>query len=197
MRKITAHSRQHVTAKEGLTWATKIKTVLHINAATAGSITLSGITPDGEPHVLYSVDKQLHVKNTIEGYTKFHLQMTKDGSADITANDRQITEPMDREPAPLPIEQNNIIARMRQEAKQQMGIQREAFLDNDTGLPGYETEADYTFEEEEAEISRQIAQSNAESSSAGDKGGNKTASQTNKPAESQSARASEAPPSEG
>jgi len=156
MRKITANSWQPVDKEMQIISGPDGNCNLHINAATPGEITLSGINMEGEVICLYSEPRQLHIKNNFEGFDHFLLKMTKPGGAQIIVNGKETGEPMNHEPPPAPIETNNIIARMRETARQQMGITREAFLENDTGLPGYENEPDYTFEEEEHAIQQQI-----------------------------------------
>lgn len=58
-------------------------------------------------------------------------------------------EPLDDRPLPELKQATNLLARMRQEFRQQLGVTREHFL-NDTGIPGYEIDDDDPglFEEE-------------------------------------------------
>lgn len=93
----------------------------------------------------------------VKGFTKLILDCPVMAGACLNIDDRQIEEPHTKDRTIPEFEQaSNILQRLRQEARRQMGIQREAFAERDIDLPGYEVdEQDDLFEEELAELVQQ------------------------------------------
>lgn len=79
----------------------------------------------------------------------------------MTCRELQKGETIDDLPPPAPTQPSNVLARIRNEVRRQMGAQREGFLDfvPEDRLPGYELPDDVEplFEEEEAAIAAQQA----------------------------------------
>lgn len=76
--------------------------------------------------------------------------------AQVEMRPLQKSEPVDLEEPPLPNPAMNYLAKLREKVRREMGVTREMFLENDTGLPGYEIEddTDGLFEEELSELAK-------------------------------------------
>lgn len=113
--------------------------------AAAGPILITGITDDGDKIPIRAGTDFLHFKSQLHNFSNLQVDAKTFG---VTAklNGVQHDEPRDNEPAPRPKEPNNILQKLREQARRDMQISREHF-DNDTQYPGHESD-DERFEEE-------------------------------------------------
>lgn len=85
----------------------------------------------------------------LNGYAA--LMVSGEYLPEISTRVRQVQEPHDHNPVERKPQPDNMLAKIRQKVKREMGgLQRESFLENDTGLAGYELDEDEPerFEEE-------------------------------------------------
>lgn len=145
-------------------WSSHVKSVkipvppkcnIHVLAAGEGELMLIGHAIDeevGSP-ILHSVTERLHLKANIEGFAAIEITGKRFG-LQLSVNGTQLGEKLDKLPPPVKPEPRNLIAKMREKYRQEMGSQREAFAQNDTGQPGHELDDDAPgiFEEDELEL---------------------------------------------
>lgn len=125
-----------------------------ITAAGVGEILLVGHTEDG-PVILHSDLNRLYIRSMFEGFSHLELK-AKEFGCRIKLDGIELGEALDNAPPPPRKEPTNILQKLRQKAREEMGFRREAFLANDTGRPGYEDEIEL-FEEDELELVNQTA----------------------------------------
>lgn len=105
----------------------------------------------------------------VKGFTKMILNAPVEAGACLKIDDRQIEEPHSKDPTvPEYLEAANLLQRIRQEVRRQMGAAREAFAERDVDLPGYEIDEDDDLFEEDmlaaAATAREQAGNDAETS---------------------------------
>lgn len=93
----------------------------------------------------------------LEGFEALQLKSSKTFGYHIGIKQRQEVEPTDNEAPPPVTESGNVLKRMRDKVRSELGITREAFLTRDIDLPGYEfdDEEDVMFEEDEIALAKQ------------------------------------------
>lgn len=85
---------------------------------------------DGGPRKTYRYNLQNFIEVAISLKAACHV--------DVEVRDRQVEEPHDKQPVPEKPVATNILQRLRQTVKTEMASQREHFLENNTGMAGYE-----------------------------------------------------------
>lgn len=137
--------------------------VLRYLVSSPDGIVLDGVTENGELKTVLHIPAGMHqraikvrdfvsVRFVAKKFTVAHMQY-----------DLSVGEQHDHEPPPPPPQPDNLLAQIREKVRLEMGVTREKFLENDTGLPGYERDDDDDdiFEEEE-EIARKMAKEKSE-----------------------------------
>lgn len=117
------------------------------------ALQLALINSSGEP-VPVETGNSIHFRATLSGWSEILITGQGNFGFRMHSRNRQVTEPLDELPAPIPAEPSNLLAKMRQRVRQEMGPLHEAFAERDVELPGYEVPDDYPemFEETEHQI---------------------------------------------
>jgi len=131
---------------------------LELDVVSEGVILIEGVTSDGDTIPICASDHHIHLKHKFEGFESLYLSATKPMGIRFMHRGAQIGEPMDDRTPPPPKEPTNILQQMRSVIKQELAANRESFLVNDTGLPGYETDDEENFEEEQLAQAQQAQQ---------------------------------------
>ena len=123
--------------------------VLTCPAGTEAEFSLSD--KEGEVTKLGTVStKRMETERyNIGGYTGLHIKQKSPNPIVVSIQDIEIEEPHDDLPPPAPAEPDNVLARLRETVRREMGVQREAFLEADPGFTGYEIDDDDPGEFEE------------------------------------------------
>lgn len=121
--------------------------------------TLTGSTQDGDFN-LGQIKTDIEFVETLKltGFKSLTVASTAQMTAQVIIATRQLEEPHDDAPNPIAEQPNNILAQIRQTVRREMGVQRESFMENDTGRKNYELDddADDDFEEEIIEKTEQL-----------------------------------------
>lgn len=116
-------------------------------------------------------DYNLSLSTSLAGFCVIKLQSKKPFGLYLKVIESQLDEPRHDEPAPKRDNTNNLLARMREKVRQELGVTREAFAERDIDLPGYEISEDDEgdFEEEMAErAARRVEGDNPDNDSESD-----------------------------
>ena len=148
---------QHVNAIEWkfdkqVAQALTPRCLVEIKLAAGAAVEITAEDPDGELHSLgtYISRESTKHKFRLDGYVQLHLNAESEFGYQVVVRELAQTEKLNNDPPPQPIPETNILQRIRQRAAQEAGVLRENFLENDTGLQGYEIsdEDDGAFEEQ-------------------------------------------------
>lgn len=124
---------------------------LLVAAAGTDVIVLTVINGDGEPVIVATGAGALYFRSSVVGWREYEVSSKKPFGACIEVNGTQTEEYNDpEEEVPPRAEPANLLQKMREEVRREMGHSRENFLEDDTGLPNYEGDDDMMFEEDEA-----------------------------------------------
>lgn len=127
------------------------KTSLELTAVSPGWITVIGVYDD-EDIPIHCGEGRIYLKTELTGAYAVRVDCgnkTAPLGLTVKVNGKELSEPMDKEPAPAKKPPANYLQAMRRKVQEEMAMTREMFI-NDTGLPGYESDDDdLMFEEEE------------------------------------------------
>lgn len=121
----------------------------------AGSINLFGVDEDGQAVLLEMLEGSGVRKITVAGFQELRAEARSLPASigTVVTSGPKAEVPSDEAP-PAPVQGSNILQKMRDEFRRNLGVTREFFLESDTELPGYEIpdDAGDLFEEDEAAI---------------------------------------------
>lgn len=120
-----------------------------ITVAGVGELLLVGHTEDGSV-ILHSDLNRLYIRANFEGFQALEIR-GKEFGCKIKLDGVELGEELDQAPPPARKQPTNLLQKLREKARQEMGYRREQFLENNTGLPGYEDDIEL-FEEDEIAI---------------------------------------------
>lgn len=110
---------------------------LKLTIPAGTSFELSAVNSDGVVELIgrYNPSVPTIERLRIGGY---HQLIVRGETPSISIANRQTHEPYDHNPPPVKDPPKNIMQKIRQKVKNEMGSQRESFLQNDTPFQGYE-----------------------------------------------------------
>lgn len=120
------------------------KATIECRIAGVGEILVYGHPKADEdnpkPILLYSQNNHLYIRDFLEGFEALEIKAKEFGCM-VKLDGVEIGESMNAEPAIQPPPAKNLLQKMRNKMREEMGVQREVFLNN-TGRPGYEVDDD-------------------------------------------------------
>lgn len=101
---------------------------------------VSAATPDGQVHELgnFKPIGQMTEKFDLRGFNRLIIDGKKPISPSVVIRHIELEEPHDDLPVPEKVQPVNILQQIRQTVRDELMRGRESFLENNTGLRGYE-----------------------------------------------------------
>jgi hypothetical protein len=125
---------------------------VEIHCAGTGDLLVIGSGDTNTNVPLKAGSGYLHFKANLDGFSSVTV-IGKEFGLLLKVNGMKAGEPLDDLPPPTPVPPRNLLQKMRQHARQQIGVMREAAM-NDTAFPGHELDDDSPDEFEEEAVAR-------------------------------------------
>lgn len=127
-------------------------THVEVKANSHEMLCLSFIDQDGQEYP-HQAGHAIRLKSNVEGFSEIRIwpigkPKTYDIGYSVHVKHLRQVEPTDHEPAPEGRKPMNILAQLRERARQDAGVTRENFMESDTDHLGYEVDGEDEFEEE-------------------------------------------------
>lgn len=127
------------------------KASIILDLAAGEKVKVSAQAAGGASALVGEYQPTTAIKETVrlDGFDTLVVESTQGTSLVPKILARQVGEFIDQRPPPERPKPSNQLAKIRESVRMTMKVQREQFLENDTGLKGYEIDDDDVFLEEE------------------------------------------------